>query len=638
MSEDAEFDEVPRQGGWLVWGGWFLALGWLGCAAGLAFVELGQEGLRALPPARLGVGVALAMLPAVMVLIAAYTARQNARMAAANALVLKAAQRLLKPAGEAAGEARAIADAARGDATRLLQVIQETNRQAASLRAGLNEEVKALNGATERARSSSEELVERMAREREAMTELAGALESQTRAFTDIIPDMARQMRESAAQAGKDIAASDAALTTRMAAFDASARAMIEQAARLDAIAGDTLMHADRLASSLSGIEQQMNASRRTVDTAVRAGELAATAATATGEALRDAVGKALDGTRQAAESIRLQANLALREAETAIARLQEAAAQAEATSQAASAAARAQAMDTERHITRVTEALFQASSRAESFAAAQASIAEQALSHVFSGQMPSGAPGPVERNLAGQPQPSKQVLPDPAPATLEQPVQSTLPQIVRPRQASPGAPPDVGDDFFDAISDQGVASQIADGPFTGGPFAGDPNDRDGEPDWASGRGRSADTGFPDIFSDDNANPAGPSLTWQQLLASIEDDPGDDSGQTRALVQRLERAGVRLTDVLDVRDIQRIVQANRRGERDRRRAVRDAAGRTVDQAAKALARDEALQRDASAFLNRDDARSLQQLDEAGRRREGADARLAAFLVLDAALG
>jgi hypothetical protein len=647
MSEEQDIDSVPQAGGWLILGGWLLAVGWLGAAAALVWAYVGVQGVLALPVPVQVAGVSLALLPVIIVLVSAYTARQNSQMAAANAIVLRAAQRLLRPAGESAGEARAIADAARGDAARLLQLMQETNRQVASLRAGLNEEAKALTGVTERARSAASELVDRMTRERNAMTELAGSLEAQIKAFTEIIPDMARQMRESAQMANADIAASDAALGTRMKAFDISAKTMIDQAARLDAIAGDTLIHADRLTSSLQGIEQQMLASRRTVETAVRAGELAATAASATGDALRDAVGHALDGARHAAEAIKMQAHLSQREAEAAIDRLKEAAAQAQVTSQAASAAAQAQAEDTERHITRLTQALFQASTRVESFAAAQATIAEQRLAHT--GQpIPASAPNRASANGAAPEAPTIRPAPQIMPAP-QSPPQATLPPVagsqgpvhgyeVLPHVPSeqlaappvPDVPPppkivlphaeprETFEDFFSALSDKEFVSPAN--------AAMPPVDTEAD-------------SFRDVFFDPDSSGGeknGSSLSWRELLANIDEEVGAP-GLTRALVLRLERSGVRLTDLLDVRDIRKVSQASRRSDRERRRAMRDVAGRTVDQAAKALVRDEALQRDASAFIRREEEECLRQLDEAERRREGADARLAAFLVLDAAL-
>jgi hypothetical protein len=145
-----------------------------------------------------------------------------------------------------------------------------------------------------------------------------------------------------------------------------------------------------------------------------------------------------------------------------------------------------------------------------------------------------------------------------------------------------------------------------------------------------------------DLLSDTGRAPAPPpgdgppgDLNWRDFFASLE-EPAENS-TSDAFVDRMERAGVRVRDFFEARDMRKIAAAAKKGERDRRRAVRDVAGRVVDAAARAFGRDEALQRDAFSYLQREESRAIRALDESERRKDAGDARLATYLIVDAAI-
>jgi hypothetical protein len=584
LAADPHLLAARRTGGWLVGAAWVVALGWLGGAGALAWLALGQQGLLALDALR---GTALGLaggMPPLLFLLAGYTARENARAAAANALVLSAASRLLRPAVEAQGEARAIADAARADAARLLQLMQETQRQVTSLRAGLNEEARSLTTVTERAGTATGELTGRLSREREALAGLTQALEAQIKTITESIPHLARLMIDSAKQAHTDINASEAALAQRMQGFESSARALAEQASRLDAVAGDTAIHSGRMQATVAGMEDQITATRRSLDMAVKTTELAIAASHATAEALKAAVHDTLEGARKAADAIRSETELSRREALIAIERLREAGAQAEATARAASAAAASQISDTERHLQRLEDNLSSMLRRAEGFAVSQADLAEQRLT-----RLPNG------------PTNGASVLPALREPTPPRPAETPAPVVVLPQPpvASPTPLPQ------GPTPPGSLAELLSDSTRTPAPAPGPTNPNPGD------------------------------LNWRDFFASLEEPI--DSSTSDAFVDRMERAGVRVRDFFEARDMRKIGAAAKKGDRDRRRAVRDVAGRVVDAAARAFGRDEALQRDAFSYLQREEARAIKALEESERRKDAGDARLATFLIVDAAI-
>ncbi|MEQ1784173.1 MAG: hypothetical protein ABMA14_22680, partial [Hyphomonadaceae bacterium] len=138
-----------------------------------------------------------------------------------------------------------------------------------------------------------------------------------------------------------------------------------------------------------------------------------------------------------------------------------------------------------------------------------------------------------------------------------------------------------------------------------------------------------------DPFFDDEDDQ--PSASWRGLLSSIDDIAPQRHDQSFSIVDRLDRAGVRLHSV-KASDLRRIANAAHQGERQRRRAIRDTAPSEIQRVARLLESDRDLEYAARTFVASEEPDALRVLSMADRSREDAAPRLSAYLLLDAALG
>ena len=137
-----------------------------------------------------------------------------------------------------------------------------------------------------------------------------------------------------------------------------------------------------------------------------------------------------------------------------------------------------------------------------------------------------------------------------------------------------------------------------------------------------------------DPFFDDDEPP---SASWRGLLSGIDDVAPQMHDQSAAIVDRLDRAGVRLHAV-KASDLRRIANAAHQGERQRRRAIRDTAPSEIQRVTRLLETDHDLAYAARTFVASEEPDALRVLSMADRSREDAAPRLSAYLLLDAALG
>ncbi|MDZ4762132.1 MAG: hypothetical protein SGJ21_13790, partial [Alphaproteobacteria bacterium] len=135
----------------------------------------------------------------------------------------------------------------------------------------------------------------------------------------------------------------------------------------------------------------------------------------------------------------------------------------------------------------------------------------------------------------------------------------------------------------------------------------------------------------------DAPRPSG--LSWRDLLTGIEEvAPPQREQSVSTMIERLDRAGVRLTHVVRASDLRRIATASHQGERQRRRVIRDVAPSEIQRVVRLLDADRELQVAAKTFVAVEEPDALRVLAGADRAREDAAPRLSAYLLLDAALG
>ena len=135
----------------------------------------------------------------------------------------------------------------------------------------------------------------------------------------------------------------------------------------------------------------------------------------------------------------------------------------------------------------------------------------------------------------------------------------------------------------------------------------------------------------------DIGRPSNADMTWRDLLSSI-DEPDGRNETALAFVDQLGRAGIRLKRAIRSNDLRRIANATSRGERHRRKATRQAAPGELQQIERLLRQDHDLRVAAESYLAIEEPDALKFLTGAERTRDDAGPRLAAFLLLDAALG
>jgi hypothetical protein len=141
------------------------------------------------------------------------------------------------------------------------------------------------------------------------------------------------------------------------------------------------------------------------------------------------------------------------------------------------------------------------------------------------------------------------------------------------------------------------------------------------------------------FFGPEPQRPSANGSSWRGLLSGIEEMPPQVREQSAgAMIQRLDRAGVRLSHIVKASDLRRIAIAAHHGEHQRRRAIRDVAPSEIQRVSRILETDRDLQQAARSFISHEEADALRVLSMAERAREDAAPRLSAYLLLDAALG
>lgn len=639
-----ELSEARSAGnGWVIFG-WLSLLSILGAGGYALWAMFGVEGLLALPLPNIILGVAGAFLLSVLILSTAYLARQSVRTSQANAVVLRASQMLLAPAEKSGKQIASLGQAMRVEAERLDELFETTYASMADIAERLTAERSTFETHVGQNRQSLETMMGRLADERQALAELSSAIDAQSAAMSDALPKHARLMADAARFTQQEVAKADEALDERLKALDEAGKRLGERLIMLDDMARDAEGRTAALSTSISQIEAQLSQSAKTVDSAIRASELATSAASETGDALNAAVASALDGTREASDYIRKQAKEAAAEAMRAMADLRVAGEQAEAATQAAGAAARAQAEETEVRIEQMSELMYRAATRATSAAEAGLDRARQRIeraSALLNGLNDSASLSdtPFEdpsASFAVPPEPVTGLRPrvdepntsEPRGASVE-PQETGEPQLSDSDHDTPPTPsrpvidiPSFRERFTPPEAD--LSAQVD----TSTPET----EETASSDEAKDEGNMFETAF------DSAAQRSSGLSWKDLLAGLEGDEGDERDQAaRYIMNEINEAGADLEAALNAKALKRISGATKRSERHRRRSVRDQAGAAVQKVMFRLQDDAQFFNAAERFVTVEEPDALRALSEVDRTRSAGSPRLAAFLIVDTAL-
>ncbi|MEQ9505203.1 MAG: hypothetical protein RLO80_02955 [Hyphomonas sp.] len=613
-------------GNWMVAAGFFVAALWL-VGVYLAFLGLGGMSLASqFPPFILAAGGIAAFIPAFMILMAGYMGRSSRRAAAANALVLEAASRLMAPAREAGTEGISFAEQMKQAASEVDHAMAHALTAMKAMAGEIGDERLRLESVSYATSDNARDLATRLAAERQALEALARELRSQISTMSEAIPRQAQLMVTAARQASDEVGRADMALENRLNSMGHAGEDLSRRLEALDGLAREAATRTEALTFSITRIEDKLEQSRRTVDSAVRASEVAAAAAATTGDALKGAVASALDGARQANAEINAASRGAAEEAARALARLRDAGEQAAYALRTANYAARIEGENLERRTgIPAPEAApsIPPPPMRQSLAAPQPSYAN---GHSANGHSNGHASGYSNGN--GHLQASRSSMDDDlfeasadaviaASATSDDVSESPLvlgrdvtsregePLMLRRRHEDQQAPPP---EPRRRLEDQQLPP---------------PEPRRRASDHVSGQGQNG-SALRDIISDISREESGAM-------------PEDREDVAEALVNRLQSSGIPLGDVFKPRSKKRIATASLKGDTPRREATREQAQKEVERVSHRLRGDNKLMDMARQFAAMEQADALVALEQTQSTSRNASARLAAFLLVDAAL-
>lgn len=694
--EASENFELARHGGsWMVVTGFVVAFSWIFGAAAMAIGFFGVDELMQQQPLLLVGGAMALVVPALLMIMAGFMGRTNRRSAASNALVMEAAVRLMAPAREAGTEGITFAEQMKQAAAEVDRAMAHALSAMKAMAGEIGDERLRLESVAYASADNARDLTERLGQERQALEGLARELRTQMQSLNESIPHQAQMMVKAARDASEEVSRADEALEHRLESMQLAGRTLSEKLVELDALARDAATRTETLTFAVTRVEEKLDQSRRTVDAAVRAGEIAAAAAMTTGDALKDAVSSALDGARRANHEINTSTREAAENAARALARLREAGEEAAAAIRSAEYAAKADTVRLEHKVRQAATMVPADPSPAEPFApepepepkptiipAAADPIADRADESAATAAPEDDdafEPMPV-RNGNGHangyhrtdrnghaPEPAAEPKPKPAPrASMEDELFDAAADALA-SAALPDEPvPPARDETWDLSRalEQGEAApepqplrRRHDDPPLDGPSEVDPLRRratDFVPDTpkfdppvfdASSppeprQAEPLDGAAPLVPVRPAAPQAGAEMGWRDIISDMSREdkpPRDREVVAEELIEKLQTSGIVLPEAIRPKAKRKIAEAARRGEKERKSAILSQAGRQVERVTQRLRNDRELMELARDFLDMEAEDALHALEQTQKTGRNASARLAAYLLLDAAL-
>ena len=586
-------NEARKTGRWLLWSGLGLAFLWWGSAFGGTVALVGMSAIQATQPALIIAGSITILLPGLLMIVASLFAKEQVRASASNALVLEAASQLLRPLEAASAESMSFAQTM---AKASSDVDKTMNHALTAMRAvseELGDERQRLESVTYASADNARELSVRLAAERNSMEQLAGDLQGQTQTLNDAIPRQVKMMVDAASMASSEVATAEEGLKERLASLNHTGQSLKSRIEALDTLAAEAGKRNETLLFAITRMEEKLEQSRKTVETASRAGELAAAAASTTGDRLIDSVKAALDQARQASKEIQEQSFQASESAANALAKLK--------------AAGR------------------------ETASAVQAAKDELDAA--------SFTPKAVEEDVFD--------IPEPAPEPPKPPELEMKSDHMNGVAASPSRV--VEEDLFDASVDRMADAMLA-SETSSEEEVMEVRPEPGEtPDIASEvvfeETNSIDPLEVELASTPAPIPpravtANGNASLSEIIADMEreDTPALSREETaEQLIIYLGDSGIRLGEIFKPKDKKKIALSARKGDTKRRMATRQSAGRQVERVRSRLRGDSELMSLARDFVALEESDALNALENTRESRKNASSRLATYLLVDAAL-
>ena len=334
-----------------LWMGWAGAFAWWVAAFGGIAALMGLDTLSTYSAAVIGAGAIALAIPGLMLLMAGLLARENARAAATNSVVLEAAARLLMPLERTGDDALVFADQMRKSAGEVDRSMAHALSSMKAMSAEISDERQRLESVSYVTADNAKDLSQRLHDERKSLEALASDIRKQTEMMSEAIPRQAAQMRDSARAAAADIAQADQALEVRLENLDAASAKLSEKVTSLDNMSIEAAKRSEDLIFAVARMEEKLEQSRKMVEQALRAGEMVAASAHTTGDRLTEAVSSALDRARVASRDIQAEALEASERAATSLAQLKKAGQDAAEAVRAARAEAEAQARSQQSYV-----------------------------------------------------------------------------------------------------------------------------------------------------------------------------------------------------------------------------------------------------------------------------------------------
>lgn len=647
-------EEAQNASSWLAWGALGLAfLWWVAAFVGSAAM-IGAEALGQMQPALIIAGLIGIILPGLMLVLAGMMAREQARATAANAVVLEAAARLLLPSETLASETRVFADEMSKASAEVDRSMGHAISAMKAMAGEIGDERQRLESVTYASADNARDLATRLGNERTGLEQLARDLREQTDMLNEAIPEQANLMVESAKTAATEVAAAENALQARLETLDTTGRSLAQKISAMDTLAAEAGERNETLLFAIARMEEKLETSRKTVESAARAGELAAAAAGTTGDRLMESVKVALDGAKDASSQIQNQTFEASESAARALAELKDAGQQAAAAVRAAGMAARAEMDIAERRANLTNQALLKKTRSVEETAAT--------TSYLSDPEPAAAAPQPI---VPPAPEPQPVAAPIPAPEPVPAPVAQTR---LQPEQVIQSPSRAVEEDLFEASADRMAKAMLNDGErksmkpvasasSDGGAAYGHDHHEDNHnvresmfdlhDDHASEDFEAIDAmpdPSPSFAAEDEVEivstqrPRGDSLS--DIIADMERDERSTLSReetAEVLLGQLQESGIQLTDVFRPKDKKRIAHAARKGDDQRRNVINQQVGRQVERVRQRLRGNLEMMTLARDFLALEESDALNALENTHASNKNASARLATYLLLDAAV-
>lgn len=131
----------------------------------------------------------------------------------------------------------------------------------------------------------------------------------------------------------------------------------------------------------------------------------------------------------------------------------------------------------------------------------------------------------------------------------------------------------------------------------------------------------------------------GSEMGWRDIISDMsrQDPPRDREDIADTMIQRLQSSGIQLPEAFRPKAKRRIAEAARRGDKQRKAATIEQAGRQVERVTQRLRNDDVLLELARSFVEMEQEDALNALEQTQKTSRNASPRLAAYLLLDAAL-